>query len=150
MTLGEKIRYYRELRGMSQDELAQKTGYNSRSAISRIEAGCRDLNQRKILIFAMALQVDPVLLLSDPVKSDLHDLPGFDAFGNKLEWTAEEIKRADLLNEMETVDISKYDALKAVIHAGCDAGMLASVIGKCSCRTDEQMKRIIAVIDLMI
>jgi len=150
MTLGEKIRYYRELQGMSQDELAQKTGYSTRSAISRIEAGGRDLNQRKILIFAMALHVDPVVLLPDTEKSDLHDLPEYDADGNKLEWTDEEYKRADLLNEMETVDVAKYEAIKAVIDAKCDSAMLASVIEKCSDKEDEKLDKIIKLIDLMV
>ena len=65
MKCGDKIRYYRELIGMSQDELARKVGYAGRSAVSRIESGKRDLTQSKVVQFAQALGVDPVELVDD-------------------------------------------------------------------------------------
>ena len=43
--------------GMSQDELAKKTGYTSRSSIAKIEKGEVDLQQSKIELFAKALGV---------------------------------------------------------------------------------------------
>lgn len=74
MKCGEKIKYYREAIAMSQDELAQKTGYAGRSAISRIESGERDLSQIRIKQFAQALGVSPLDLLDDrepqPVEVD--------------------------------------------------------------------------------
>lgn len=65
MKCGEKIKYYREMLGMSQDELARKIGYAGRSAISRIEQGQRDLTQSKVIEFARALGVDPIELVDD-------------------------------------------------------------------------------------
>ena len=41
--------------GMSQEELAQKTGYKSRTSIAKIEKGIVDLPQSKIPLFAKAL-----------------------------------------------------------------------------------------------
>lgn len=40
---------------MSQDDLAKKVGYTSRSMISRIEAGQVDISQSKVKAFAAAL-----------------------------------------------------------------------------------------------
>jgi transcriptional regulator with XRE-family HTH domain len=55
MTLGDKIRIRREEAGLSQDELAQKLGYKSRSTIAKLESGVNDLTQSKLKAFADAL-----------------------------------------------------------------------------------------------
>lgn len=44
---------------MSQDTLAQKTGYTDRSSIAKIESGSVDLSYDKILLFAQALNIQP-------------------------------------------------------------------------------------------
>lgn len=53
------IKKLREEQGMSQDELAELTGYTSRSSIAKIEKGLVDLPQTKIISFAKALNVSP-------------------------------------------------------------------------------------------
>ncbi len=61
--LAQNIRNRRiELR-MSQQELANKLGYRSRSAINKIELGINDLTQPKIIAFAEALQTTPAYLM---------------------------------------------------------------------------------------
>ena len=55
MKIGDIIKSRREQLEMSQDELAQKTGYKSRSSINKIEKGLTDINQTKIVEFAKAL-----------------------------------------------------------------------------------------------
>lgn len=65
MRIGEKIRYYRELAEMTQEELALAAGYKGRSSISRIEKGDAEPQQRKIVAIADALGVLPGMLLSD-------------------------------------------------------------------------------------
>lgn len=55
MTIGDRIRARREELGMSQEELALKLGYKSRSTINKIESGGRNLRQSKILAIAKAL-----------------------------------------------------------------------------------------------
>lgn len=57
------IRHLRESLGMSQEELAQKTGYKSRTSIAKIEAGKVDLSQSKILQFADALGTTTAYLM---------------------------------------------------------------------------------------
>lgn len=55
--LGKKIRHYRELAEMSQEELAQKAGYKSKSSIAKIEAGLARTPAYKLIEIASALGV---------------------------------------------------------------------------------------------
>lgn len=63
--LYENIRKRRKALNMTQQELADKLGYNTRSTIARIEAGEIDLGQSKILQFAQALQTTPGELMGE-------------------------------------------------------------------------------------
>lgn len=63
MEIGEKIKMLRESRGMSQEELAKKAGYKSRSSINKIETDGRNLPQSKIAAIAKALDVTPTYLM---------------------------------------------------------------------------------------
>ncbi|MBQ7792811.1 MAG: helix-turn-helix domain-containing protein [Clostridia bacterium] len=63
MKLCDRIRSRREELGMSQDELAKKLGYKSRSSINKIEMGINDVTQSKIVAFADALSVSPGYLM---------------------------------------------------------------------------------------
>lgn len=58
-TIGERIKLRREELGLSQDELARKLGYKSRSSINKIEIGCQNLIQSKIKAIADALETTP-------------------------------------------------------------------------------------------
>lgn len=62
-SVGENIASTRKARGMTQEELATRVGYKTKSAINKIELGIRDLPQRKITIFANALGVSPGYLM---------------------------------------------------------------------------------------
>lgn len=61
--LYRRIKERRVTLGFSQDELAKKMGYTSRSSIAKIEAGLVDLPQSKIEAFANALGTTPGYLL---------------------------------------------------------------------------------------
>ena len=56
MTIGERIRLRRVELGMTQQDLAEKIGYKGKTAISKLEAGERDLRQSKIKLVADALE----------------------------------------------------------------------------------------------
>jgi len=62
-TMYERIRRLRTERGMSQEELATKCGFTSRSSISKIEKGQRDIRQGQILAIAKVLNVSPQYLM---------------------------------------------------------------------------------------
>lgn len=57
MSLGENIKQARLMAKISQEELAKRLGYKSRSTIAKIESGENDLTQKKVAAFAKALNV---------------------------------------------------------------------------------------------
>ena len=59
----KRIRARREELGLSQEELAKRMGYNSRSSIKKIEKGENDIPQSKIVAFAQALRTTPEALM---------------------------------------------------------------------------------------
>lgn len=63
MTIGERIKFKREELDISQDELARRLGYKSRSSINKIELGLQNLNQSKIKAIADALQTTPPFIM---------------------------------------------------------------------------------------
>lgn len=63
MTIGERIKAKREELSISQDELARRLGYKSRSSINKIELGLQNLNQSKIKAIADALQTTPSFIM---------------------------------------------------------------------------------------
>ena len=65
LELYSNIKKYRIDSGMTQDELAKRTGYTDRSSIAKIEKGDVDLPQSKIILFAKALKVSPGELMGN-------------------------------------------------------------------------------------
>ncbi|WCM25926.1 helix-turn-helix domain-containing protein [Sphingomonas sp. QA11] len=59
---GKNVRYYREIRDLSQEELALSAGVE-RSYISDIERGTRNPTVRILGRLAEALEVEPAVLL---------------------------------------------------------------------------------------
>lgn len=57
MSLGENVKQARLMAKISQEELAKRLGYKSRSTIAKIESGENDLTQKKVAAFAKALNV---------------------------------------------------------------------------------------------
>lgn len=55
MNIGNRIKIQREKLGLSQEELAKRVGYKSRSSINKIENGTNDISQSKVKDFAIAL-----------------------------------------------------------------------------------------------
>lgn len=65
MTLGERVKHYREALGLSQAELARRAGFTSRSAINKIESGHSQVSISRIKPLAQALGVHEQRLLYD-------------------------------------------------------------------------------------
>ena len=82
--IGAKVAYYRTLRGITQEKLAERMGLH-KSVISRIERGKyhNDLSLATLLKIAEKLQIDPSLFLTfnelekklwwEPLVSDEND-----------------------------------------------------------------------------
>lgn len=62
-TLGTRIKNRREELEISQDELAKRMGYKSRSTVAKIESGDNDITQSKIMKFAEILETSPSYLM---------------------------------------------------------------------------------------
>ena len=62
MTLGQNIRQYRELRGMTQAQLADAVGI-SQPTVSAIELGERDVFVGRLPLYAAALGVEVSTLM---------------------------------------------------------------------------------------
>lgn len=92
MCLYTRIKSRREELGMSQEELANKLGYKSRSTINKIESGTNDIPQSKIKAFADALKTTPAYLM------------GWDTSSNKKE-------KEITLTESEMEHLLKYRQL---------------------------------------
>lgn len=63
-SIGDKIRARRLELHMTQEELAEKLGYKSKSTINKIELGVNDIVQSKVVEFARALDTTTSYLMS--------------------------------------------------------------------------------------
>lgn len=90
LELYENIRDRRKDLGMSQEELARKVGYTSRSTIARVEKGEIDLSRSKIIAFADALKTTPMELMG---------------------WVDDEIETDDLNRKISFKSQRHYDAI---------------------------------------
>lgn len=62
MSLADRVRMRREELKLSQDDLAQKLGYKSRTSVNKVECG-RKISQKVIVRYADALGVSPAYLM---------------------------------------------------------------------------------------
>lgn len=61
--IGQRIAERRKALDMTQEDLANRLGYKSRSSINKIELGVNDITQSKIADFAKALGTTPAYLM---------------------------------------------------------------------------------------
>ena len=63
MTFGERVKERRIELGWTQEELAEKMGYKSKSSINKIELGINDVTQSKIIKFAEVMNTSVEYLM---------------------------------------------------------------------------------------
>lgn len=115
------IRQLRKDLGLSQQELAEKLGYNDRSSIAKIESGNVDLPQSKIEAFAKVLGVKASELmgwtddpLPDPVLCAGGKLPEDDIkFQEAVAYTLRKLKELTTLKDAQNLNhfVQLYDRL---------------------------------------
>lgn len=88
---------------MTQEELAFKLGYKSKSTINKIETGINELSQTKIVAFATALQVTPEYLMG---------------------WTEEDERQATVEEQISGLSDEELNKLFMQLIAGKDKDYL--------------------------
>lgn len=149
MDLGKKVKERREELGLSQDELATRMGYKSRSSVNKIEAG-RPVSQKIIKKLAVALKVSepflmgfeespaptggPVGILPLPDLSGLRKIPvlGTIACGSPI--TANQEYSYIEIDEMIKADFCVRAEGDSMIDAGIRSGSIVL------CRYTEQVE----------
>ena len=108
MELYKNIKRLREEKGLTQDELAQKTGYTNRSSIAKIEKGQVDLTLSKIMVFADALGVPAIELMGwsetppnivELKKEEPQPIETLAAHHDNEEWTDAEIAEVEAFKQ---------------------------------------------------
>lgn len=95
--VGELIKEKRVELNLSQDELATKLGYSSRSSINKIELGLQDVPKSKAEAFSRVLGIDIAILMGWDVRDtkpyDFERLPNYNSEFDKVTFEiSEEIK----------------------------------------------------------
>lgn len=73
MTMGQKVKLFRKRSGMTQEELAQKLGYKSKTSVAHIELN-RDIPIDVVPVIAQIFKTSPAYLMGwerDPDKVQL-------------------------------------------------------------------------------
>lgn len=97
MTLGEKVKLKREELNLSQEELAEKMNYKSKTSIHKIEVGITDLPLSKVKELAAVLKTTPAYLMG-------------------WEDTMSIVEKKDLINKINDVRNSKNLSVNQVIN----------------------------------
>ena len=111
MDIGERIRNRRLELGLTQDEVAKKTGYKSRSSINKIECS-RNLPLSKVEKMAKALECTPSFLMGWEDEEKIMANAIADAMLSDLPPKAKELalKLAELSED-------SYGAVEAMLNA---------------------------------
>lgn len=108
--IGQNIKRLRELKGWSQETLARKMGYKSKSTINKIESNVNDVNQTTLNKFAEVFKCDPVEIIGVPGHTETLSvytpaMPTYDFNNDKVE------KAKALYKEFESLTPEKQAAL---------------------------------------
>lgn len=108
---GERVRERRQQLGMSQEELAKRLGYTSRSTINKIENGTNDVVQTKVIDFANALDTSIAYLMawdkSEVFRNEL--LPEANVTEKEV---IKSLRKADRLTKQMVLQLLKMDVGK--------------------------------------
>ena len=122
----ERIKTLREEKGITQDELAAKLGYTSRSSIAKIESGKTDISQSKVKEIAEILNTTTSYLM-DGNENILNQKDEKD-IAKKMDNLIEQIDTQDaLMFDGEPLDEESKELLKVSLE---NSLRMAKVIAK--------------------
>lgn len=130
MGIGKKIKEKREAIGISQDELAKRLGYKSRSSINKIELELSDIPQSKISDFAHALSTTPSSL---------------------MDWDEEPIRHPEFGNHQENLDyLQKNPELLELYKNIYESDNLRILFDKAQQLDPKDMEMVLELVDRFI
>ena len=119
MTLGEKVRLKREELGLSQEELAEKMNYKSKTSIHKIEQDITDLPLSKVKELANVLKTTSAYLMGwDTEESKTY----FEVSENHIEYTTNHKSDKSNFN----IDTINTDYVMVPLYESISAGYGAS------------------------
>lgn len=109
MSVGKNIRARREELGWTQQDLADRMGYKTKSSINKIELGINDVSQSKVFDFARALNTSPAYIMGiNDIPSSTEDVgKNIRARREELGWTQREL--ADRMGYKSVSTIAKIE-----------------------------------------
>lgn len=103
-----RIRELRELRGLTLEDLAEKSGL-SVSYVSRLESGKRNLSVKNLNIFARSLDVAPGELLVQSPEKRIRNVPLVSWVSAGRLWAAEAVQAGDVVRRISIADLPPGD-----------------------------------------
>ena len=111
--IGENIRKRRIELGMTQEELANRVGYSSKTTINKIEQGVNDVPQNKIVKFADCLNTSPSVLMGwvDDQTSKKNDV-----LTNIVMQLRKDEELLEMVEKLSRLNLEKRQALKPILN----------------------------------
>lgn len=128
--IGKNIRTMRQLRGMSQQELANRLGYSSKATIARIESGDRTFPPDRLNDFAVTLGTTIEQLVYGKDKEELEQIiSGKDLLKNICKDSPKALELLDSMKITDTGDITvnRCDTVSAAVIGHAIRGLIAAL-----------------------
>ena len=91
--IGTRIMERRQQLGITQEELAFRMGYKTKSAINKIELGINDVSQSKVIKFAEALHTSVAYLMGWDDEKETSTIPEDDGLSEEKQELIDCIKK---------------------------------------------------------
>lgn len=147
--IGKMIRTRRIQLGITQEELANKMGYKSKSTINKIEKGINDIPRSKIVEFANALNTTPMFLMG--WSNDAEEVVNQTAkeIGERLQLLEDQHGyKEEFVSSQLGVSLEQYKKMKKGVNRVFDTNLLLKASYFYNLRWDDFFGRSIPVPDI--
>ena len=112
MKIGEKIMLRRKQLNLTQEELASRMGYKSKSTINKIELGINDIPQSKVVKFAEVLHTDIAYLMNWEETQKKNDI-----LSDIILKMNEDAELLSMVEKLSNLGFEKREAVKVMLNA---------------------------------
>ena len=117
--IGDRIKRRREFLKMSQDDLAKKLGYKSRSSINKIERDASGLPQTKIAAIAKALDTTPSFIMGWDEEIEKDPVATAELHFEMIDMLSNDDLR-EIFEDLKKLDDNGVKMAKKIIHSLVD------------------------------